>query len=79
MSNVSKSLRSLTKNEQCEQIAEVAHQKWANEQIARFLSESFIRSFAHFSQKKSDSHSKPMSEFPALLYNFDCAALTGAR
>ena len=28
-----------------EQIAQVAHQKWANEWIACFLSESFIRSF----------------------------------
>ena len=29
VSNASESLRSLTKNEQCERIAEVAHQKWA--------------------------------------------------
>ena len=29
MSNVSKSLRLLTKNEHCEQMAQVAHQKWA--------------------------------------------------
>ena len=29
MSNVSESFRSLTKNEQCERIAQVAHQKWA--------------------------------------------------
>ena len=29
MSDVSESLRSLTKNERCEQIAQVAHQKWA--------------------------------------------------
>ena len=29
MSDVSESLRSLTKNEQCEQIAQVVHQKWA--------------------------------------------------
>ena len=42
MSHVSESLRSLTKNEQ---IAQVAHQKWANEWIAGFLSESLIRSF----------------------------------
>ena len=66
MSNVSKLLRSLTKNERMSK-------------LPVFLSESFNRSFAHFSQKKSDSHRKPMSEFPALLYNFDCAALTGAR
>ena len=51
MSDVSKSLRSLTKNElpwairsgrsdemsDCEQIAQVAHQKWANEWIAHFF------------------------------------------
>ena len=29
VSDVSKSLRSLTKNERCERIAQVAHQKWA--------------------------------------------------
>ena len=34
VSNVSKFLRSLTKNERCERIAHVAHQKWANEWIA---------------------------------------------
>ena len=37
-------LRSLIKNERCERIAQVTHQKWANERIARFLSESLIRS-----------------------------------
>ena len=30
VSNVSESLRLLTKNERCEQIAQVAHQKWVN-------------------------------------------------
>ena len=59
MSDVSKALRSLTKNERPwairsdrseemsdrEQIAQVAHQKWANEWIAIFLSESLISSF----------------------------------
>ena len=57
--DVSKSLRSLTKNERCERIAQVAHQKWAtmseslrlltkNERLSKslvFLSKSFIRSF----------------------------------
>ena len=57
MSDVSKLLRSLTKNEQPwvfrsgqseemsdrEQIAQVAHQKWANEWMNHFLSESLIR------------------------------------
>ena len=59
VSNVSKSLRVLTKNERpwairsgpsekmsnCEQITQVAHQKWVNEWIAHFLSKSLIRIF----------------------------------
>ena len=59
MNNVNKSLRSLTKNERPwaihsvrlgemsdrEQIAQVAHQKWAKEWIAHFLSKSLIRLF----------------------------------
>ena len=59
MSDVRESLLSLTKNERpwairshrsekmsdCEQIALVAHQKWANEWIALFLSESLKRPF----------------------------------
>ena len=66
---VSESLRLLSKNEQpwvirsggspkmsdCERIAQVAHQKWANERIAHSLI---------FSQKKSYSLRKPMSKFP---------------
>ena len=44
MSNVSKSLRSLTKTERCEQIAQVDHQIWANERIARFFEQ-----IAHYS------------------------------
>ena len=70
LSYVSESLRSLTKNEQlwaicsgcsegmsyCEQIAQVAHQKLANEQMAHTC----------FLQKTSDSLRKPMSEFPTL-------------
>ena len=58
-SDGSESLRSLTKNERpwgfCshrseeisdrEQIAQIAHQKWANEWIARFFSKSLMRSF----------------------------------
>ena len=74
MSDVSESLRTLTKNERpwaiCsdpseemsenERIAQVVRQKWANEWIARFFSESLIRSF---SGKK---RAKPMSKFPAL-------------
>ena len=49
VSDVSKSLRSLTKNERCEQIAQVAHQKWANERITGFFIAN--RSFAHFFAK----------------------------
>ena len=63
MSYVSKSLRWLTKNEWCEQIAQVAHQKWAtiskslrsftkNERTSKslvFLSELLIQSFFPYS------------------------------
>ena len=73
-------LRLLTKKEQCEQIAQVAHQKWAtmsyllrlltkNEQMSKslFFSKLLIRLlFADFSQKTSDSLRKPMSEFTTL-------------
>ena len=58
VSDMSESLRSLTKNKRCERIAQVAHQKWAttsdslrsltkNEQ----MSKSLIRSF--FSKKQA--------------------------
>ena len=47
-----------------EQIAQVAHQKWANEGIGRFF-ERIAHSLI-FSQKTSNSLRKPMSEFPAL-------------
>ena len=48
----------------CERIAQVAHQKWANERIA-----CFFERIAHsliFSQKTSDLLRKSMSHFPAL-------------
>ena len=78
MSDVSKSLRSLTKNEppwaipsgrseemsDGERIAQVTHQKWGNEWIAQFF-ERIAHSLI-FGQKMSDSLGKPMSEFPAL-------------
>ena len=64
VSNVSESLRLLTKNEQCERIAQVAHQKWANEWIAHFFEQ--IAHLLIFGQKTSDSLGKPMSKFPAL-------------
>ena len=82
MSQVSKSLRSLTKNEQPwairsgyseemsdhERIAQVAHQKLANEWIAHFFQQ-----MAHlliFGQKTSGSLGNQMSEFPALNISF---------
>ena len=65
MSNVSKSLRLLTKYEWCERFAQVAHKKWVNEQIARIF-ERIARSLI-FLKKMSDLLSKPMSEFPALV------------
>ena len=64
MSNVSESLMLLTKNERCEQIAQVANQKWAtmskslrsltkNEQIARFF--DWIAHLLIFSQQRAIS------------------------
>ena len=62
VSDVSKSLRLLTINEQCEQIAQVDHQKWVNEWIAHFFKQ--IAHLLIFSQKT-------MSEFPALQLSSD--------
>ena len=74
MSNVSKLL---TKNEQPwairsgrleemsdrERIAQVAHQNWVNERIARFFSESLIRKFLakneRFAQKTNEQIQSP--------------------
>ena len=78
MSDVSKLLRLLTKNEwpwticsgrseemsDRERIAKVAHQKLANEWIAHFFERS--ANSLIFGKKPSDSLGKPMSEFPAL-------------
>ena len=78
MRDVNESLRSLTKNEQPwaihsgrseemsnhERIAQVAHQKWANEWIAHFFEQ--IAHLLIFGQKTSDSLGNQMSEFPAL-------------
>ena len=75
MSNVSESLRSLTKNERpsairseemsdCELIAQVAQKKWANEWIDRFFER--IAYLLIFEQKTSDSLGKPMSQILAL-------------
>ena len=78
MSDVSESLRSLIKNEQplairsgrseemsnCEQITQVAHQKWANDWIAHFFER--IAHSLFFGQKTSDLLVNQMSEFPAL-------------
>ena len=59
MSDVRELLRSLTKSEQCERIAQVAHQKLATvSDLLRSLTKN-----KRFAQKTS----KPMSEFPALL------------
>ena len=82
MSDVSESLRSLTKNEQPwairsgrseemsdrEQIAQVAHQKLANEWIAHIF--ELITHSLIFAQKASDSLEKPISKFPALMKTF---------
>ena len=68
VSDVSESLRSLTKNEWCERIAQVAHQKWATEWIAHFFQQ--IAHSLIFGQTTSDSLGKPMSEFPALQVSY---------
>ena len=47
-----------------EWIAQVAHQKLANEWIAHFFGQ--IAQLLIFGQNMSDSLRKPMSEFPAL-------------
>ena len=58
VSDVSEWLRSLTKDERCEQIAQVAHQKWETmSDSLRLLTKD--RSF--FRKKQA------MSEFPALV------------
>ena len=63
-------------DERCEQIAQVAHQKWAN--CSFFLAN---RSFANYSliflQKKSNSLRKPMNEYPTLtiLYIVKCICI----
>ena len=63
--DVSESLKLLTKNEQCERIAQVAYQKWPNEWIAHFF--ELIAHLLIFGQKTSDSLGNPMSEVPALI------------
>ena len=79
MSDVGELLRSLIKNEwpwglrsYCweemsdhERIAQVSHQKWANEWNTHFFEQ--IAYSLIFGQKISDSLGKPMSEFPALF------------
>ena len=89
VSNVSELLRSLTKNvrpwairsgrseeiSDLERIAQVAHQKWANERIARFF--EGIAHLLIFGQKMSDSLGKPMSEFPALAWRNSSIKITG--
>ena len=82
MSDVSESLRSLTKNEQCERIAQVTHQKWVTmSDLLRSLTKN-ERPWANrsgcspkmskwvnssFLERIAHSLRKPMSVFPALL------------
>ena len=52
MSNVSKSLRLLTKNEWCERIAQVDHQKWVTmsellTKMIKWVNRSFLEQIAH--------------------------------
>ena len=62
---------SLFFNDRCERIAQVAHQKCANEQITHFFEQ--IAYSLIFSQKMSDSLRKLMSKFPILC---ECACCT---
>ena len=87
VSDVSESLRLLTKNEgpwairSCcseemsdhERISQVAHLKLANEWIAHLF--WAYRSFAHFWAKKSNSLGKPMSEVQALVHTYKYSQL----
>ena len=57
MSYVSESLKSLNKNERCEQITEAAHQKWANKQIAHLL--IFFAKNERFAQKTDEQIPSP--------------------
>ena len=77
VSDVSELLRLLTKNEQCERIPQVAHQKWVtmsdllrsltkNERMSESLIFWVNPSIAHFWENTSDSLENPMSKFPAL-------------
>ena len=88
MSDVRESLRSLAKNERPwairsghseemsdrEQIAQVAHQKWANEQIAGFLEQ--IAHWLIFSQKRAIcsenrwAKSQPWGKVASEIYEF---------
>ena len=81
VSDVNESFRSLTKNERCEQIAQVAHQKWVTMSDLLSLLTKNDWPWANrsgrslkmsesliFSQKTSDSLRKPMGKFPALQY-----------
>ena len=71
MSDVSKSLRSLTKNERWEQIAQVAHQKWAT-------MSDFLRSLTKMSDSlRSLTKNERMSESlvfssELLIHSFFC-------
>ena len=58
VSNMSESLRSLTKNERCEQIAQIAHQKWATMSDSLTLLRGNERSRANRS-----GHSPKMSKW----------------
>ena len=67
VSDVSESLRSLTKNEWCEQIAQVAHQKRANKR--------FPQKNEQFAEKTNERISSPDSD-PLSTYKWsECCGL----
>ena len=65
--DVSELLRSLTKNDDVtrEWIAQVAHQKWANERIARFLEQIANSLICSFFRKKRAIRSETVERIPS--------------
>ena len=72
VSDVSESLIALKSNEQCERMAQVAHQKWATMSDSLRSLRGNEQSWANGSEFKwanSQTCRKPMSELPALIKN----------
>ena len=70
MSDVSESLMSLTKNERCEQIAQVDHQKWATSSDSLKGNERWWGNCSGRSPKKSEGVNRSFFEWIAHLLIF---------